>query len=236
MQSLNNNLLQQMTPQVMARADELYARRADITNVSKSIEFLHKAEADCYEKGWRLGRALFFLGQEAPDTKLARIFHVQGVEAGRRAVKVQADRVEGHFWLGVNLALLAPLESPAKAVAHALRARRALSKAITIDASYHSAGPLRVLARLEHKLPRLVGGGLAKAGAKFERAIGIAPANTVTRIYFAEFLLETGEIDRARSELETVLNTPLDPDWAFEIDRDQRLAREMIKRFTAPLS
>jgi hypothetical protein len=143
---------------------------------------------------------------------------------------VQAELVEGHFWLGVNLALLARLELPTKAVAQILEAKRALLRAIAIDASYHAAGSLRVLARLQHHLPRVLGGGVAQARANFERAIDIAPANTVTRIYFAELLLKIGEIDRARSELEVVLAAPPDPDWAFEIQRDQRLAEEMMKK------
>jgi predicted Zn-dependent protease len=85
-----------------------------------------------------------------------------------------------------------------------------------------------VLARLQHQLPRLLGGGVTEACANFERAVRIAPENTVTRIYFAQLLLGLGEKTRARSELEHVLNAPYDHDWAFEINRDQRLAKKML--------
>ncbi len=231
--SLHNNSLQPIRQQVIAQADRLYAGRADSRNVAQSIELLRQADAD-YETAWRLGRALFFLGQESVEPKIAQRLHAQGVAASRKAIRVgassrRADLVEGHFWLGVNLALLARLEAPTRAALHALQARQALMEAIAIDASYHAAGPLRVLARLQHKLPRLLGGGIVPARENFERAMRLAPTNTITRIYFAELLLEIGEIDRARSELEVVLHTPLDPDWAFEIERDQRLAEEMTK-------
>jgi hypothetical protein len=43
-------------------------------------------------------------------------------------------------------------------------------------------------------------------------------------------LLEGGETDRARAELEAILATPFDPAWAFEIRRDQKRAREILKR------
>jgi uncharacterized membrane-anchored protein len=134
----------------------------------------------------------------------------------------------------VNVALLAGHERRAKALLHALQATRALQRAIKIDASYHAAGPLRVLARLQHKLPPLLGGGAAQARANFERAIRIDPANTVTRIYFAELCLAAGETARGRSELEHVLNAPFDPDWAFEIKRDRRLATEMLASLSSP--
>jgi hypothetical protein len=136
--------------------------------------------------------------------------------------------VEGHFWLGVNLALLAQLEKSFGALRYALSAKRELKRAVSINASYHAAGPLRVLARLESKLPRIFGGGTRRARAHFEEAIRLAPSNTVTRLYFAELLLESVDTTRARAELEAVLAIPVDPAWAFEINRDRNRAREML--------
>jgi tetratricopeptide (TPR) repeat protein len=219
---------------ILAEADRLYAGRSNIANVQKSVELLSNA-ADCFEITWRLARAFFFLGQEAPAPDVARSLHTEGVKAGQRAIAHQTDRVEGHFWLGVNLALLARLEPPIKAAKQALQAKRVLRRAIQIDATYHAAGPLRVLARLQHKLPRLLGGGSARALANFERALSIAPNNTVTRIYFAELLLDTDAFERARGELEVVLTSPSDPQWDFEIERDQRLAKELMKKLPSPL-
>lgn len=214
--------------EVIEQADRYYAGRGDIAKVRESVELLSQTE-DCFETAWRLARALFFLGQEAHQPDVARSLHTEGVQAGQRALAHRSDRVEGHFWLGVNLALLAQLEPRMRASIHALQAKRALRRAIEIDAAYHAAGPLRVLGRLQHKLPRPLGGGFARARANFERAISLAPTNTVTRIYFAELLQETGAVDRARSELEAVLTAPADPDWAFEIARDQRVAGVMMK-------
>lgn len=213
---------------ILEQAECLYAGRCDIANVSQSVEFL-RGTTESFGSSWRLGRAFFFLGQEAPVAEQGTL-HAEGAKAAQLAVTHQPDRVEGHFWLGVNLALLAQLEPRIKAARYALQAKRALRRAVGIDATYHSAGPLRVLARLQHKLPRLLGGGLARARVNFERAISLAPANTVTRIYFAELLLETGAVARARAELHLILNAPFDPEWAFEIKRDQRLAEELIKK------
>lgn len=107
---------------------------------------------------------------------------------------------------------------------------RELQQAIQLDSSYHGAGPLRVLARLQHKLPRLLGGGSSRASANYRAAINLAPENTVTRVYFAELLLDSGERDLAREQLQFVLNVPVDPDWAFEIERDKRIAKEMLTK------
>jgi len=229
--------------QIVESADRAYRGRAEIHNVRESVELLRNApgHVDEYETAWRLSRALFFLGQESEAEKSggsaslrrqsARKLHAQGVKAGRRARQLRPAGVEGHFWAGVNLALLAAHEPMRRGAIHVLQAKRALQTATAIDAAYHGAGPLRVLARLQHKLPRWLGGGAARARTNFERAIDIAPANTVTRIYFAELLLEVGETTRARSELENVLSAPFDPEWAFEVERDRQLAKKMLANY-----
>jgi tetratricopeptide (TPR) repeat protein len=217
--------------EITERADALYAIRERIENVRASVELLRVAATqNRYEVAWRLGRALFFLGQEARAPEESRAFHAEGAEASNRAARAAPERVEGHFWLGVNLALLARLANPFRALLLALRARRELERAARIDSAYHAAGPLRVLGRLEQKLPTWLGGGSQRARTYFERAIDIAPDSTVTRLYFAELLLEAGAIDEARVHLEAILHAPHDPAWAFEIERDRRLARETLKK------
>jgi hypothetical protein len=217
--------------EILRRADELYESRAQVGNVRENVRLLETEEYPSdYEAAWRLGRALFFLGQEAREAKEARAFHAKGAGYCERAVRIEWSRVEGHFWLGVNLALLAALEKYFKAMPHALRARRSLQRAVSLDPAYHGAGPLRVLARLQHKLPFLLGGGRKRAGANFEKAVALAPANTVTRLYFAELLMERGDTTAARRELESLLNSSDDPAWAFEQARDRRLAHRMLAR------
>jgi predicted Zn-dependent protease len=215
--------------ELISRADALYDKRKDLENVRASVRLLQEAvRAGEYEALWRMGRALFFLGQEAQSKEEARLLHARALPSCKRAAQINTQRVEGYFGLGVNQALLAQAETPLKALRHAASARRSLMRAVRIDAAYHGAGPLRVLARLQHKLPRILGGGRARARANFERAIKLEPANTVTRIYFAELLLETGDTSRARLELDALLNAPTDDAWAFEQERDRQLARKML--------
>ncbi len=221
-------LMNEKLEEITREADRLYHEREEIHRVRLSLELLGGATI-AYETLWRTGRARFFLGQEAVDKGESRAHHLAGIKACERAVKACDEGVEGHFWLGVNLALLAALERALRALPHALRARRELLRAASLDAGYHSAGPLRVLARLESKLPRPLGGGHRRAQQHYEEALRLAPANTVTRLYFAELLMECGEWLRAREELETLLASPFDPTWAFETKRDQARARAMME-------
>lgn len=221
--------------EIIKLADELYAKRKEVQSVRASVAMLtsRAATANDYDIQWRLGRAFFFLGQEATDKTSSLSAHSQGIASCERSVAAQADRVEGHFWLGVNLGLSARWERWPAAIRHALRARRELQRAIHIDSSYHAAGSLRVLARLQQKLPRWLGGGVSRARASYESAITLAPENTVTRVYFAELLLDLGEHELARKHLEFVLSVSEDPDWAFEIERDRAIAKAMLAKVSS---
>ena len=138
--------------------------------------------------------------------------------------------MEGHFWVGVNLALFAVSGGGLRALRAQRFARIELKRAVSISDKYHDAGPLRVLARLEHKSPRLLGGSLKRSRELFDRALAIAPCNSVTLLYAAELALDAKERERATSLLQRILESSIDPDWEFENIRDRELARQMLAR------
>jgi hypothetical protein len=217
-------------PVVITRADELYSNRATLDRVRESVDLLHSLKRlDAYEVQWRLARAYFFLGQEAAEGSEKAAHHHHGTQAGRYAVRAVPDRVEGQFWLGVNLSLQAAVATPWRAAALALHAKRTLACAVKLDPAYHGAGPHRVLARLLHRMPLVLGGGLARARRHYETAVTLDPSNTVTRIYFADLLRGQGELEFARTHWQAVLDAPPNPAWEFEQLRDRELAHAALQ-------
>ena len=220
------------TPTLIGRADDLYRRRGEPGAVSESVAQLTNAGDDCYEVQWRLARSLFFLGQRAGPSAEKEHLHSIAVEAGQRAVAPDISRVEGHFWLGVNLALFAAASGGLRAALALLRARRELKKAADICESYHGAGPLRVLGRLEHHAPLLLGGSRGRSLGYFERALATA-SNSVTMIYAAELMAAIGDRHRASELLQKVISLQVDPEWEFENLRDRQLAQGMLGKLQA---
>ena len=219
---------------VIGRADELYRGRARAGAVRESVMILSGARGsnERYEVQWRLARSLFFLGQEAQEPANRSQLYAAGVGAGERAVALNAERVEGHFWVGVNLALFAESHGGLRGLRAFRWARAELKMAAKINEAYHDAGPLRVLGRLAHKAPRWLGGSLRQSEKYYERALRIAPLNTVTLVYAAELALAIEQHDRARALLERLLSSPDEPDWEYESRRDRQLARELIERIS----
>lgn len=217
---------------VIGRADELYHHRNQPGAVRESVMVLSGARGatERYEVQWRLARALFFLGQEAGSRDSSRQLYSAGIEAGQRAVALNDNRVEGHFWVGVNLALFAETNGGIRGARAVLWARRELQRAVSISEGYHDAGPLRVLGRLAHKSPRILGGSIKRSREFLDQALVIAPTNSVTLIYAAELALDAGERDRATSLLEKAIDAPIDPDWEFENARDRKAAHLLLER------
>ncbi len=214
--------------EAIKRADELYNQRSVEGAVEESLDLLIDHER--FETEWRLARAYFFLGQEAASIKTKRQLHASGIETGQKAAQISDERVEGHFWAGVNLALFAEAVGGLKGALSLLHARKELARASEIAADYHGAGPLRVLGRLYHKAPRLLGGSLLRSRECFDRAIEIAPTNSVTLIYAAELMIDIKEPARAVALLEKIIASPVDPAWEFENRRDKARAEIMIER------
>ncbi|HEX8090753.1 MAG TPA: TRAP transporter TatT component family protein, partial [Blastocatellia bacterium] len=154
-----------------------------------------------------------------------RQLHAAAIGASERAIALNADRVEGHFWAGVNLALFAESNGGIRGARAVLWARGELKMAARISETYHDAGPLRVLGRLEHKAPRLLGGSLRRGQQYLDRALEIAPQNSVTLMYAAELLIDRGDRARAATLLDKIVSGPVDPEWEYENMRDQELAR-----------
>jgi tetratricopeptide (TPR) repeat protein len=217
----------------VSRADELYEQRARPEAVRESVMVLSGARggANLYEVQWRLARAMFFLGQQAESAPEKLQLHSSAMDAGARAVALNPERVEGHFWAGVNLALYAESARAPRGIRAVLRARSELKRAVEIAENYHGAGPLRVLARLEHRAPRLLGGNRKRSRAYFDRAMAIA-RNKVTLLYAAELALDEGERERAAGLLEEIIASPSEPEWEFENSRDRETARSLLERIS----
>ena len=204
--------------------DDQYRRRGGRSIDPAGLERFSRvsAAAESYEVQWRLARAMFLLGDGSPDC-----FRL-GINHGQTAAKLEPGRVEGHFWLGVNQALYAEHSRGLGAALLIVKARGHLKRAAMIRESYHGAGPLRVLGRLYHKAPWFLGGSSKRSLLRYERALSLDPANSVTLLYAAELAIATGDLNRAARLLQKVVDSPVNPDWEFENRRDKELARTLL--------
>jgi hypothetical protein len=219
----------------IAELDDLWTRRYELESLAKlEMQFGACGAPQEYALLWRLARYLHFRAMqcdERGDKEQAKQYFQRGAEAGKAAMQCEAYEIEGCFWRGVN-ELEAARHTSTLAAMVALRSGTALiERAAKMDETYHFAGPLRVLGRIIHRKPLLLGGSANVAREYFKRALQIAPHNSTTQLYYVEALLTEQQKPEARHILNEIISAPDDEDWRWEQERDRKRAQELLHTF-----
>jgi tetratricopeptide (TPR) repeat protein len=231
--SLSFSLFSQEVDELIAQADELYTIMKDITTAEKArdlyLKAMEKAE-DKYELFWKLPRLLYYIGSHKESKKEKRTIFLQGIYYAKRAVELEPENPSGYYWLGVNYGVYGEARGVLKSLFLLDDVKSAMDKVIELDQSYEDGGPDRVLGRVYFKVPRFAGGSKKKSLEHLHKSLEFAPNDSLTRYYLADTYLALKEIDKARKQLDFILNMESDDSWVSGINDNKRKAREMLKK------
>jgi tetratricopeptide (TPR) repeat protein len=210
-------------------ADALYADRANLASARRAADLWQQAvaaDARNFEAAWKLARADYWLGGHAEEAQ-RRGFFESGIEAGRKAIAVQPNRPEGHFWLGANMGALAESFGLRQGLKYRKAIKQELETVLALDPGFQEGSADRALGRWYFKVPGLFGGSHKEAEAHLHASLKYNPNSTFSHFYLAELLLDDGRKAEARAELQKVLDAPLSQDWAPE-DREFKQKAQML--------
>lgn len=231
--SFSLSLFCQDAKELIAQADALYAEMKDMAAareaLSKYMDALVKID-DRYDAYWRIARMHYYIGSHTEKNKDKKIIFEQGIYYGRKAVELRPDRPDGYYWLGVVYGVYGEARGVLKSLFLVDDIKEAMNKVIEIDRSYEDGGPDRVMGRVYFKLPGFAGGDNKKSLEHLLKSKEFGPNDPVTRIYLADTYLELKQVDKAREELEFVLNMPSDSRWISGVDEYKAQAQEMLNR------
>ncbi|MDQ3819115.1 MAG: TRAP transporter TatT component family protein, partial [Acidobacteriota bacterium] len=200
---------------LVAQADKLYSERADLAKARQGIALLRRAttlDTSSYEAAWRLARLDYFLGDHTKDkTERDRAFS-EGVEMGRRAVKLQDQKPEGHFWLAANLGGQAE-NSTLSGLTTVDEIRTEMERVIQLDEGYEAGSAYMALGQLYLEAPKMLGGDSKRAVEVLEKGARFGQENELYHLQLAKAYKEVKRTDDARRELNTVLNMKPDPNY-----------------------
>ncbi|MEJ2091718.1 MAG: TRAP transporter TatT component family protein [Syntrophobacterales bacterium] len=179
-----------------------------------------------------LARLYIFLGEEG-DQKTRKNSFEQGDYYAGLLIKEQPQRVEGHYWLALNLCGLADVTAPKQSLTLVPRIIKLLEATLTIDEAYDQAGAHRVLGRIYFMAPAwpLSEGDVDKSFRHLAAAVAIAPENSTNHLFFAETLHHMGKGMEANRELEKVLVVTKHALWPQGLADDQKKAQELMKKY-----
>lgn len=210
--------------------DALYAQRTTIASARQAAALWSTAlttDARAFEPAWKLARANYWLGGHAPDGE-RRGFFDRGLEAGRRAVAIEPNRPEGHFWMAANMGALAESFGLRAGLKYRKPIKEELETVLRLDPRFQQGSADRALGRWYFKVPGLFGGDRKLSEQHLRASLTYNPSSTASHFFLAELLLDVGRNAEAKAELQKVLDAPLDPDWTPEDQEFKAQAQTLL--------
>ena len=212
--------------------DRLYADREHLASATEAARIwearLAKDPRD-FESAWKLARACYWLGGHVAPNEQRKQFE-RGIDAANKAVALQPNRAEGHFWLAADMGAMAEGFGLRAGVKYRGPIKKALETVLMIDAGYLQGSADRALGRWYLKVPRLLGGSKDKSVEHLKRSLGYDANSTATHFFLAETYLEMDKKDDARRELQAVFAAPLNPEWTPEDKEFKEKAAALLKK------
>jgi tetratricopeptide (TPR) repeat protein len=184
----------------------------------------------------KLSRLCFILGDlgtKAEDKGIRRKYFDKGRYYAELLAQSEPQRVEGHYWLALNLAGLAEVGGAGTALRLLPAIVEELKIARSIDEAYDQAGPDRILGRLYCLAPAwpLSVGDLHQSLQVLRAAVKIAPNNSTNHLFLAETLLQLHQKKEAIRELKLVLKSTSHTIWNQGLKDDRQQALRLIKKY-----
>jgi tetratricopeptide (TPR) repeat protein len=215
--------------------DALYAQRADLAKAEQAAAlWTASLERDpsspaAFESAWKLSRACYWLGGHAAE-QARRATYERGIEAARRATSLRSDRPEGYFWMAANMGALAESFGARQGLKYRKPIKEALETVLRLDPAFQDGSADRALGRWYFKVPRLFGGSDKEAEAHLRSSLRYNPASTASHYFLAELFADNGRKDDARTELQAVIDAPINPQWAPEDREFKEKARQLLEK------
>src|SRR5262245_7405168 len=192
--------------------DDLMTFGEDLERDKQSLAVVEKSlvkYGSTYQFLWRASRACYFVGDQVAEAEKIRFFE-RGVETGQRAIALEPNAVEGHFWLAANYGGLAEQKGPFKALQLIKKIRAGMETVLQINEGYQNGAAYLALGEIDRQLPGIIGGNLDRAISRLEKGLSVAPNNLEIKLSLAEAYLERKRKEDARHLLQVIVNWPSD--------------------------
>jgi tetratricopeptide (TPR) repeat protein len=228
-------------PQTLEMQAEQYIAQGDrisLENALVVLEKWHRIEAQSIEPLWRTSLVAFLLADAAGDQRKRRAYFADlGERQARAAIMLAPTRVEGHYYLAVNMGYTAQSKSFLRRLG-ALDLVPEIEKegkiALMLDPRFDHAGPHRLLGALYLRAPGWPAsiGDPEEALSHLMSAVELDPSYPENHLYLAEALLANNRVADADHEVDKVLMLDAEAKkaWAQRLPRWQIEAEALKKR------
>ena len=214
----------------IAQADALY-NKGDMDSILESIPlYIMAVEAnpDSYEANWKCARAHREYADHALEGEyegwidICKEYGKKGMEYGEKAIELEPEKIEGHYYFGLSAGTYSDGVSIIKALKEGLKGstQDAFYEAYDIDKMYDIGGPMLAIGRFWHKLPFPLR-NKKRAEKYYKERYEYFPDDPEGLVYYAELLIDR----KKKKEAKPLLEKAIMGDEPFY----SKLAKEMLE-------
>ena len=221
-----------MAQSALEEAKVLLDQKNDLDAFKKAIDLcldVAGEEPDSYEANWMTAKALRFYGDEGKKQKIegwkdiCKEYGKKGMGYAEKAIELNPDKVEGHFWYGCCVGTYSDGVSIVTALKEGLKnkTQNGFETAYSIDKMYNDAGPVLAIGRFWSVLPWPLK-NKKKALSYIEEFQKYFPEKAEGQVYLGEAYLDVKEKDKARDVLQKAAasDEKYYSDWAARLLAD----------------
>ena len=218
--------------QRIAEAEELYRQRDDLAKVRLGVALLRQARiADygSYEAAWKSAKFNYYLAAHTDDEREREAAFREGIDTGKIAVQLQADKPDGHFWLAANYGGSAE-HSTLAGISSVEDIRREMETVLKIDEGYQGGSAYMGLGQLYLQAPRIMGGDYLKAIQYLEKGLKVGGDNAFLRLQLAEAYHAAKRDGDARKQIQFIQSMTPNPDYLPEYKEAVEKAKKLEEK------
>lgn len=187
-------------------ADKLYQTREIPGNLNQALNRyikVRKLIGDQSGVEWKITRCYWILADQSVSGREKTRYLKDGIRYGKLAIKNDPDNSDAHLWN----ALIIGLNSIHQGVVRTLYNRETIKQGLekSIQLNPRNTNAFIGLANWYFHVPKILGGGKAKALQLIEKAILFEPNYSHAYMVKADFLVKEGKIEEAARVLKKIL-------------------------------
>ncbi len=179
---------------------------------------------------WEIAARYQVFGQTLPkDRKRQKIeLWKKGLAYARKAVEVNPEGKEGHFYYMANLGAIAQLQGSLSSAWKFRRIKREMDKTLELAPDWPPI--LYARARFLAQMPGIFGGDEEEAMRLYHRVLELDPGFLLAHVSIAEILASRGRYDEAIRHLREVIDCKSPPQYGEWLTIDRPQAEALLEK------
>lgn len=212
------------------------ATTAPILRAISSYSSAYNDENQSPELAIKIMKSIYFyIAYAEKNVKKRKEALWKAIKLGEEALKKYPDSVGINYWMGGCWGRWGEINGvfTSARMGVAAKIRYYAQRTIELDPAYADGGGYRTFGILHSKAPKIpliLPWPSNKEAVKYlTKAVEAGPENLTNHLYYAESLAKIGQIQKAISHLEKVVNAEIDPEKLIEELKDKREAQSLLE-------